>query len=90
LRLPFTLIGNSIPSHALNWVWVWILGGLLSAPSIFLGACPTHLLLPSFVVGSLCTLSNINNTSDLFPWKMSEAFVGSSIAYPFALAISSR
>lgn len=39
LRLPITLIGDSISGHFVNWAWIWILGLLQSAslfPLVFL------------------------------------------------------
>lgn len=35
-HLPITLIGDSVPSHWLNWIWLWVYGFLLGFPVAFI------------------------------------------------------
>ena len=89
LRLPFTLVGDSLYASWVNWVWIWILGFLFGACSIPLGIT-VGLLFPCLVVGAVGTLSNLPQTSHYFPWKFCEASIGFSLAYPFVLALSTH
>lgn len=87
LRLPFTLIGNSVNSSAWNWVWIFVLPLLQSSPSLVLRIEPLAVVVPALVLGLLGTLSNVSLSSRFVPWKWYEACAGFLIAYPYCLAL---
>lgn len=89
LRLPFTLIGDSVHSSPWNWVWIWVLGAILGISSLLISQVfPLSFLLPMLMQGVFGTASNLRPLSQYTPWKMVEAFVGASVAYPYCLALS--
>lgn len=88
LRLPFTLVGDSLHAWWGNWVWVWVVGGLYGTPALVLRQEWIAVLVPLIVLGFLGTASNLPKLSRYAPWKMVEAFVGASVAYPYCLALS--
>ena len=86
--LPFTLIGNSIKEHWLNWIWVWVLGLLNGAIVLVLNYKLFYLILiPVLVYGTTITLSNIKVTAKYFQWKFVEFIIYVSVGYIFVLAL---
>lgn len=93
--LPVTLIGNSIPGNWVNWVWVWVYGGIKGLPSVAVALAVGQqitlalllCLVPMLVHGLVITLSNLKATKRFFPWKFCEFCMGSSVGYPPALLI---
>lgn len=88
LRLPFTLIGDSVHASPWNWVWIWVFGGLLALPALVLRLDLPTVLVPLLVQGLWGTLSNLKSVSQYAPWKWVESVVGASVAYPYCLALS--
>jgi hypothetical protein len=88
LRLPFTLMGDSLYAWWGNWVWIWVVGYLFGASSLVLRFDLIAPLLPLAAQGIFGTLSNLRVSSRYFPWKWVEAIVGASVAYPYCLALS--
>lgn len=89
LRLPFTLIGDSINASPWNWIWIWVLGGLYGIPALVLQLNLQAVAVPLIVVGILGTASNLPMLSRMAPWKFCEVCFGTSLAYPFCMALSS-
>lgn len=93
--LPITWIGDSIPGHWQNWVWVWVLGLIASGVIVTIGFI-LHLIMMSIIlsvmpfvtIGLFSTLSNINSTAKYFQWKFCELAFWTSIAVPIAFMIS--
>ena len=79
-RLPLTLIGNDIPKHWFNWIWVWIAGYLLGLPSVIVHGYSGFLyaLIPFFGQGISVTLSNLKRTRTIFVHEFCEAVIGAS------------
>ena len=89
LRLPFTLIGDSLNDSWFNWVWIWIAGYLLGMASFPLSQSLLTPLVPLLAQGLLGSLSNIPYTAKFLPWKFVEGAIGFAVAYPFCLIFSS-
>lgn len=92
--LPVTLIGDSIPEHWLNWVWIWALGFITGLPVLIpgiltgqAGLALLSCLVPTAVFGLFITLSNVKATSKIFVWKLCEFAMGVSVAYPLCAVI---
>ena len=92
--LPFTLIGSSVNSSWINWVWIWVLGALNGLVAITVGI-PLNLVLASLLLalwplmayGLFGTLSNVQPTAKFFPWKFCEFAFGSASMIPPAMLI---
>ena len=89
--MPFTLLGDGVPSHWFNWVWIWIWASMYTLCPITVclmkGGWVGYLfssILPIIVLGLMGTLSNVKATANLFPWKLVEGF-GIGLAYAPAL-----
>jgi hypothetical protein len=83
--LPITLKGDSIPAHAINWVWIFVLGLIFWVISFPCGFSPAVPLLFGFIV----TFSNLPQTRKFFPWKLCEFLFGAITAYPYAYLVGS-
>lgn len=89
--LPFTFIGDGLPEHWFNWVWVWITGYILGLPAFLIGFDAEVFLMATgsmLAHGIFGTLSNIPATAKYFPWKFCEGAFGFFVAFPVALTIS--
>lgn len=82
IRLPLTLVGNSVPAHPINWIWLWIAGYLLGLVSVV-----THgwtgcwlALIPAMAQGISVTLSNIPRTAKDWPHEVCEILTGCAVA----------
>lgn len=82
LRLPLTLIGDSIPSYAINWIWPFISGYLLGLASVVTHGWPgfIYALIPATAQGVSVALSNIPKTAKDFPHEACEVLIGASVA----------
>jgi hypothetical protein len=89
IRLPFTLVGDSLHDFWGNWAWIWVLGALYGLPSLVLRLDPLAVLAPLLTVGLLGTSSNLPRLSRFAPWKLVEGAIGFSVAYPYCLVFSS-
>ena len=89
VRLPFTLVGDSLNAFWGNWLWIWLAGYLLGMASFPLSQSLLLPLVPMLAEGLLGSLSNIPYTSRFLPWKFVEGAIRFSVAYPWALAFSS-
>lgn len=92
--LPFTLIGDGVPEHWFNWIWIWILGALYGAPAIIIGIVTAQiilslwlLLVPMVAVGVWGTLSNVKATAKYFTWKFCEGIFGFATSIPPSMLI---
>jgi len=90
MTIPLTLIGDGIPDHGFNWVWVWIHGYLMGLPCFIFGAFNGLLLeslllplVPMAVHGFITTMSNLG-TRKWFPHKLCEFITGAAVLYPLA------
>ena len=89
IRIPFTLIGDSVDENWINWPWIWVAGFLLGAPAAVFGLEGLlYALVPMLVQGSLGTLSNLAFGREAVQWKMVEAMVGLTAAYPICMMIT--
>ena len=80
--LPFTLIGDGIPKHWFNWIWVWILGLLNGLIILVINIKLFYLMfIPFIIYGVFISLSNIKYTARFFQWKFVEAMLYISVAY---------
>lgn len=76
VRLPITLISNSVHSHFINWIWVWILPGLYLFPSFIIVRDLPNFAISWFFIGLIFTLGNITATRHIFVHEFFEAFTG--------------
>lgn len=79
--LPFTLVGDSVPGKAINWLWLPIWGILLCVSSLWI----TLLIWPGvlavgLLVGLLGAASNLPWYSRWMQWKLVELFIGAGPA----------
>lgn len=74
LRLPLTLIGDSLYDHWLNWPWAWVAGYIIGLSSIFVLGWSGFLFafIPAVAQGASVTLSNIPKTATDFPHEACE------------------
>jgi len=93
--LPFTLKGDSIHEHWINWVWIPIWATLLTYSgilfSVIYGGITTFLfasILPVVVISTTCILSNVKVTAKYFPWKFCEAVTYMAAMYPSLLILT--
>jgi hypothetical protein len=87
--LPFTLIGDGVPKHPLNWVWVPLWGILICISPLWLHPnvwLATGLL--GVFLGILGILSNIKATARYFQWKLVEFAIGAFPAISLCYAIT--
>lgn len=92
LRLPFTLKGDSIDAHDLNWFWVFIWAGLISMPAFlhaFNGWVFASWIVSTAVISLFAYLSNFEETRDVVRWNTCERVFGFFCAFPFLTAILS-
>lgn len=88
-RLPFTLIGDSIHEHWLNWLWIPIVLYLIGVPAAWIDlAAFKYALVTLFFSAPLAVLSNIKLTREIFPWKLVEGVIGIALTYPIARIIT--
>jgi len=87
--LPFTLIGDDVDEHWLNWAWIWVLGFLNGVVCLSI-AIPLGMwldglilsLVPLLVYGVCGTFSNLAFSRNWFVWKLCEFLFGVAAIYP--------
>ena len=87
--LPFTAVGDRLSDSWFNWIWIWLAGYILGICSFPVSQSLLFPLVPLMVQGVLGSLSNTSCTARFLPWKWVEACVGASVAYCWALPLSS-
>jgi hypothetical protein len=85
--LPFTLIGDGVRKHWLNWVWI------VACPLFLLGPALIHFSFNRLlfvlwawpIVASANVLSNLMFSKDSFKWKFVEGLTGFLALSPYLL-----
>lgn len=87
--LPFTLIGDGVPQHPMNWAWLPLWGVLLCSAPLWLSldVWPAVVVL-GFILGLFGALSNIKITAKWFQWKLVEFFQGCAPAVVLCFALT--
>ena len=91
MTIPLTLIGDGIPDHWFNWIWVWVHGYLMGLPCLIFGVFTEQVLaafllsfVPCVLHGLFTTFSNLRFSRAWFPHKLCEFVTGASVLYPLA------
>lgn len=97
LSLPFTLIGDDVNGHFLNFLWIWVFGYLLGLPALVIGVYLHKIglslalsIIPCLLIGISATLSNLKVSRNFMPWKLVEFIAGFSMTLPVVFLIYSN
>jgi len=87
--LPFTLIGDGVPQHPMNWGWLPLWGVLLCSSPLWLSLSvwPAVAILGA-VLGMFGALSNVKTTAKWFQWKFVEFIKGCAPAIVLCFAVT--
>lgn len=87
--LPFTLIGDGVPKHAVNWLWLPVWGVLICCSGLWINIAvwPATLILGA-ILGMFGALSNIKATAKWFQWKYVEFVEGCVPAIALCFAVT--
>ena len=87
--LPFTLKGDGIPEHTINWYWIWLWAWLKGVSVLWISLSIWPAILICGGILALCaTLSNVKATSKYFQWKFVEMGHGAVPSICLALSLT--
>lgn len=93
LRLPFTLKGDSLDADDINWFWVPVWSGLISAPMFlhaFNGWVLSAWLVATTVTFTCASFSNLDPENEVFHWDNCERAFGAMTGLVFFVAALTR